>query len=102
VDEPNFSWTDASTSTGSGFSYSFYLSANSCSGNCTIWQIPGQNSNTNGFASSITSITWGTDPTGGGSTPSVGSLTTGDQYNWSITVQDSNGNQAQTSTSFIP
>ena len=102
-DEPNFSWTDSARSMGSDFSYSFYLSQNNCtSGNCNIWQIPGQNSSSNGFSSSITSITWGTDPTGGGSTPSVGGLTTGDSYFWTITVQDNNGNQAQTSVNYTP
>jgi hypothetical protein len=101
-DQPNFSWTDSSSSTGSNFFYQFYLSQNSnCTGNCTIWQIPGQNSNSNGFSSSITSLTWGTDPTGGGSTPS-GSLSPSNQYYWSIRVQDSNGDSATTSTSYTP
>lgn len=100
---PTFAWTDSASSTGSNFFYQFYLSqSTNCTSNCTIWQIPGNNSNSNGFSSSTTSLTWGTDPTGGGSTPSVGSLTTGDQYYWSIRVQDSNGNSATTSTSYTP
>ena len=97
---PNFSWTDSTNAQGDGFYYSFslYQSSGTCpSNNCAIWLIPGENSNTNGFSSSITSLTWGTDPTGGGNTPSVGSLSSGDTYNWTISVQDSNGNQAQTS-----
>ncbi len=101
-DQPNFSWTDATSSTLSTDLYSFYLSqSTNCNGNCTIWQIPGQNSNSSGFSSSITSLTWGTDPTGGGSTP-TGSLSPSNQYSWSIYVQDSNGNQAQASTSYTP
>ncbi len=100
---PTFTWTDSASSMGANFSYSFYINQNTgCSGNCNIWQIPGNNSKSNGFASTITSITWGTDPTGGGSTPSVGSLTTGDTYNWSIQVQDSNNNSAQTSVWYQP
>jgi hypothetical protein len=102
---PTFTWTDSSSSTGSDFNYSFYLSDNSsCSGNCTIWQIPGQNSKSNGFSSSILSITWGIDPTGDTSnvpSPDV-PLTTGDVYNWQIQVQDPNGNQAQTNVWYQP
>jgi hypothetical protein len=97
---PNFSWTDSANAMGSGFNYSFYINqqSGSCSGNCTIWQIPGNNSNSNGFSSSTTSLTWGTDPTGGGSLPN-GSLNSADDYSWTISVQDSNGNQAQSSVS---
>jgi hypothetical protein len=102
TDEPNFSWTDSASSMGSNFSYSFYLQQNNCtSGNCNIWQIPGQNSSSNGFSSSITSLTWGMDPTGGNSLP-TGSLSSSDTYSWTIQVQDSNGNQAQTSTGYTP
>ena len=97
---PDFSWTDSANATGNGFYYSFYLNQQSgtCPGNnCTIWEIPGQNSKSNGFSSSITSLTWGSDPTGGGSTPN-GSLSSANNYSWSISVQDSNGNQAQSPT----
>jgi hypothetical protein len=94
---PTFTWTDPVG--GSAYVYSFYLSDSN--GN-TIWQIPGNNSNSNGFTSSTTSITWGIDPTGGGSTPVGGSLSGGAQYNWSISIQDSNGNQAQSSVYYIP
>lgn len=94
---PTFTWTDPVG--GSTYVYSFYLSDGN--GN-TIWQIPGNNSKSNGFPSSTTSITWGTDPTGGGSTPAVGSLSSGAQYNWSITIQDSNGNQAYATVYYIP
>jgi len=100
---PTFTWTDSSSATGSDFNYSFYLSdQTTCSGNCTIWQIPGNNSKANGFPSSITSITWGIDPTDSTNTPSVGSLTSGDVYGWSVWVQDPNGNEAQTNVWYQP
>ncbi len=104
---PNFTWTFPSNP--SNYTYSFYLQQNNCSGNCTIWQIPGQNSNLNGFTYAQTQtgattgqITWGTDPTGATNAPSVGTLTTGATYYWSISVQDANSNQAQTSVSYVP
>ena len=99
---PTFTWTDPASATGSNFYYSFYIASNGVLGQLHIWDIPGNNSKSNGFSSSITSITWGTDPTGGGSTPSVGSLTTGDVYNWSIQVQDPNGNAATTGVWYQP
>jgi Putative Ig domain len=100
--EPNFTWTFPANPT--DYTYQFYLSqSGACIGNCTIWQIPGQNSNSNGFTYGQTEIgattgqiTWGTDPTGGGSTPS-GSLNASGDYYWQFTVQDNNGNQAQSS-----
>lgn len=99
---PNFTWTFPANPT--NYTYQFNLSQESgCSGSCTIWQIPGQNSNSNGFTftetetgASTGQLTWGVDPTGGGSTP-TGSLNSADDYYWQITVQDSNGNQAQSS-----
>ena len=94
---PTFSWTDPSSA--SSYTYQFYLSNNN--GN-TIWQIPGNNSNSSSFSSSITSITWGTDPTSSNNSPIVPSLTSGTTYNWQITAQDSNGNQAVTGVYFIP
>ena len=94
---PTFTWTDPSNA--SNYTYHFQLS--DANGN-TIWQIPGDHSNSNGIDSSITSIAWGTDPTGGGSTASVSSLTTGLTYQWQIQVQDSNGNTATQSVSFKP
>jgi hypothetical protein len=105
---PNFTWTFPANP--SNYTYSFYLSQNTgCSGNCTIWQIPGQNSNSNGFTYAQTQtgattgqITWGTDPTGASNPPSVSALTTGATYGWSISVQDANGNQAQASVNYTP
>ena len=98
---PTFTWTDSSSATGSVFNYSFYMNqATPC---CyAIWQIPGQNSKANGFSSSITSITWGIDPTDSSNTPSVGSLTPGYAYQWQIYVNDLNGNQATTTVWYQP
>jgi len=101
---PNFTWTFPANP--SDYTYSFYLSQSNCSGSCpTIWQIPGQNSNSNGFTYAETEtgaatgqITWGMDPTGGGSVP-TSSLNSEEDYTWTITVEDSNGNQAQSSAS---
>jgi hypothetical protein len=94
---PTFTWTDPANA--ANYVYQFDLSDSS--GN-TIWQIPGNGSKSNGFSSSVTSITWGTDPTGGGSTPSVSSLTTGTSYQWQIQVGDDNGNEATTQVVYQP
>ena len=94
---PTFTWTDPANA--SSYTYQFYLSDNN--GN-TVWQIPGTNSSSYGFSSSFTSITWGTDPTGSNNPPSVGSLTSGTTYNWQLSVQDANDNQASTVMYFIP
>src|SRR5205807_2301360 len=94
---PTFTWTDPINAS----SYTYQFNMNDSNGN-TIWQIPGSNSNSNGFTSSTTSITWGTDPTGGGSTPSIGSLTLGTNYSWQIQVQDNNGNSAVTQVQYQP
>jgi hypothetical protein len=106
-DQPAFTWTDPTLTNPSNYFYSFDLSQQSgtCpSNNCNIWQIPGQNSNGNGFSNSITSLTWNTDPTGGGSLPSVSSLASGTTYNWSIQVYDSSNypsNEAQATVYFV-
>jgi large repetitive protein len=94
---PTFTWIDPANAS----DYVYQFNMNDTNGN-TIWQIPGNNSNSNGFSSSITSITWGTDPTGGGSTPSISSLVSGTTYQWQIQVQDSNGNQATTQVTYQP
>jgi hypothetical protein len=93
-----FTWTDSSNSTGSNVYYYFYLfqvTGKCPSGDCLIWVIPS-------FTSSIQSIIWGIDPTNSSNTPSVSSLTSGDMYEWLITVVDSSGNQASTSTLYMP
>ncbi len=95
---PTFTWTYPSAA--SSYIYSFYVC---CGTNGNIWQIPGNNSNTNGFTNSQIpgSLTWGTDPTDSNNTPSTG-LTTGTTYDWSIQSQDTNGNSAQNSVWYQP
>ena len=102
---PTFTWTAPSYLFSGGYTYQFQLTDSTT--NTTIWQIPSQNSKSNGISSSITSITWGADPTGANNPPMLNgqplsSLTSGDTYNWTITVQDSNGNTAQMQTSLTP
>jgi len=99
---PTFTWTYPASA--SSYTYSFYLC---CSSNGNIWQIPGNNSNSNGFTSAqipAASIPWSTttDPTGATNPPTVTNLTNSTTYNWSIQVQDSNGNQAQTQVNYTP
>ncbi len=97
---PNFSWSDLFANP-SNYTYQFWLCcSNNNNGNNTIWQIPGNNSNSNGFSSSITSLTWGIDPTNSGNTPSVSSLSGSTNYSWQIAASDINGNSAQVQVSF--
>jgi hypothetical protein len=99
---PTLTWTYPAGSSTANYVYSFYLSDNN--GN-TIWQIPRNNSNVNGFTYAqdpTGSLTWGTDPIPGDNSTPTGSLNTTTQYNWQIQVQDSNGNSAQTSTYYLP
>jgi len=96
---PTFTWTYPVVNP-SYYIYQFYIC---CDGNNTIWQIPGNNANINGFPSTVTQIVWGTDPTGDtGNTPSESSLNSGTYYSWQLETQDSNGNQAQTSVNYTP
>jgi hypothetical protein len=97
---PTFTWTYPANA--GDYIYSFYLSGP----NGTIWQIPSNNSNFNGFTSAQVpmpaGITWGTDPIESGNPPSVTDLTSGDNYQWQIQVNDSAGNQALTTVYYIP
>jgi hypothetical protein len=72
----------------------------------TVWQIPGNNSNSNGFTNTQipmpAGLVYGTDPTDSTNTPAYSTLTSGIIYNWSIQAKDSNGNSAQISTYFTP
>ena len=65
-----------------------------------IWQIPGNNSNSNGFSSSITSITWDVDPTNSGDLPSESCLNGSSTYYWQIQASDTNGDSAQVQVNF--
>ena len=99
---PTFSWTYPTGASSANYVYTFYLSDNN--GN-TIWQIPGNNSNANGFTyaqDSAGTLTWGTDPIPGDNSSPSGNLNTSTQYSWQIQVQDSNGNQAGTQTWYQP
>jgi hypothetical protein len=92
---PNFSWTDPANPT--NYLYQFQLMDNNYS---TIWQIPGNHSNSNGFSSSILALTWNFDPTGNNDLPSVSSLNSLTTYQWSIQATDLYGNSAQVQQSF--
>jgi hypothetical protein len=110
ADTPTFTWTNP-TNPGN-YTYQFQLSLQNGG---PIWQIPGNNSKVNGFSSSLStfSLAWPTnscsnnnwsgsysDPDGDNNPPSVCSLSSGTQYQWTVNVQDSNGNSAQMQTSF--
>ena len=92
---PNFSWTDPANA--SNYAYQFQLQDSNYN---SIWRIPGNNSRSDGFSNSITSIAWGTDPTGGNSTPTASSLNSLTTYQWSIQATDANGNSTQEMVSF--
>ena len=92
---PTFTWTDPVCGACSTYTYLFYLS----SPTATIWSVPGSG---NGLAPGTNSITWAVDPTNSSNTPSVGSLTVGTSYSWSVTVQDSNYNQAIETVTYQP
>jgi hypothetical protein len=89
---PSFTWTVPQVDSSDIFS--FYLADNNGS---TVWQIPGANSNSIGFTSSVTSLGWGIDPTDANNDLAPGfGLTDKAVYGWQIQAQDSNGNQALT------
>jgi len=96
--QPNFLWVDPANP--GDYTYSFSLSDSN--GNI-LWQIPSSASKERDMGSSITQITWGTDPTGNTSNkPTVTSLTSGKVYTWSIQLVDSDGNTSTTQVSFQP
>jgi Putative Ig domain len=98
---PTFTWNYPANA--GNYTYQFYMQQNNGG---TIWQIPGNNSNSNGFTNTQipmpAGLVYGTDPTDNTNTPQYSSLTSGLQYNWSIQAQDSNGNSASVSTYFTP
>ena len=96
---PTFSWGyPSSVNSTDVFSFGLYNTSN----NSNIWYIPGNNSNLNGLPTSLTSISWGVDPSDSTNVPSVSSLTTGTTYDWYISVTDSNGNQAWNWMYYVP
>jgi hypothetical protein len=60
-----------------------------------FWSYYG-NGNGNGLPSTQTSVLFNTD----GTASPTASLTSGGTYNWSVTIQDNNGNSAQFTTSY--
>jgi hypothetical protein len=111
--QPTFTWTWPTAGlTSNTYYYQFQLGPSSCNGSCNdVWDIPNNSGNSNGFTyaqdllnasggtASLGQLLWNVDPSASNSSPS-GSLTPGDSYNWSIKVQDSNNNKAQSSTFF--
>jgi hypothetical protein len=95
TDTPSFSWTDPANA--SNYTYQFDLN-DSYDGH-SIWRIPGNSSKSSGLTSSTTSLTWGNDPTDSTNKPSS-ALYSGQPYNWTITVVDSNNNSATTQMNF--
>jgi hypothetical protein len=85
----------------SSYTYQFWFC---CYLNSNIWQIPGSNSNSNGFTNTQIpgTLTWGADPTNSANLPTVNSLTPGMQYNWQIQTQDANGDSASNTVWFQP
>ena len=94
---PTLTWTDPLNA--SNYTYTFNMNDSTGS---TVWQIPGNNSKSNGLTSATTSLTWGVDPTDSTNTPTPATLSTSTTYNWQIQVQDSNGNSAVTQVQFQP
>ncbi|MDR3745797.1 MAG: putative Ig domain-containing protein [Acidobacteriaceae bacterium] len=102
---PTFSWTYPTNA--SNYTYQFWVC---CSSNSTIWDIPGNNSNTKGFTSSqvpvpagIPWITSGNDILGeSGNLPTISALSTATTYTWTIQTIDSNNNYVQNTVSYEP
>ncbi len=96
-DTPSFDWTYPSSA--GSYTYQFSLC---CGNNGNVWNIPGNNSKSNGFTNSqITPpLVWGVDPTDGTNLPSPSTLSAGNYYDWSLQASDANGNTAQTSLNF--
>jgi hypothetical protein len=96
-DTPNFDWTYPA----SAGSYTYQFSV-CCGNNGSVWNIPANNSNSNGFSSSqITPpLLWDKDPTNQNNLASPSSLSVGAYYSWSLQAKDSNGNSAQAQMNF--
>ena len=96
---PTFTWSYPANP--SSYTYQFWFC---CYLNSNIWQIPGSNSNSNGFTNTQIpgTLTWGADPTNSSNLPTVNSLTSGTQYNWQIQTQDANGDSALNTVWYQP
>jgi len=97
ITQPTFSWTDPLNAS----SYTYRFTLNNPTGG-SLWQVPGNNSKLDGLPSTVTSLVWGVDPTDNTNAPSVPNLTPGTTYQWSVQVQDSDGNSAQQQVNYKP
>lgn len=86
---PLFGWTVPTSPPAVTYTYSVYVSA--ASGGGTMWETD------NRLPSSTTSVLYNAD-----NTASSASLTPGTLYNWQVTVQDANGNEATRQTTYTP
>lgn len=85
---PTLSWADPANA--SSYNYDFSLSS---------WSIPGNGWGT--FSSSIDSVTWGVDPTGGNDLPTF-SLSSGGSYEWDVRAVDSDNNASEVEVGYYP
>jgi len=104
---PTFSWSAPSVPPAGGYTYQFQLRDPN---NGQIWQVPGNNNDSKDNSSfTATSLVFGVDPTNNQNVPVIPNTTTPmtaltvcTEYQWTVTVQDNNGNQAQMQMSFTP
>jgi hypothetical protein len=89
---PNFAWIDPANA--SSYDYTFDLNGG------VNWAIPIAGWGT--FSSSIDTIAWNIDPTGGTDLPSASSLASGTAYNWGVNARDSSGNTSSLSVGYYP
>lgn len=90
---PTFTWTASTCST---CTYSLLVDVGTGG---RVWYVPNSG---NGLPPGTNSVTWAVDPTDPTNLPNPGSLSTGTTYSWSVTVQDSNYNQATSTVSYQP
>jgi hypothetical protein len=93
---PTFAWTDPANA--GSYGYTFSLTGTYPES----WVIPANGAYPATFPSSIDSITWGVDPTGGSSTPAAPSLTSGGDYSWNVSTGDSDGNYSFLTVWYYP
>jgi hypothetical protein len=82
-------------------SYTYSVNLYSVSGpNNVNWNYSGGH-NSNGISSGTTNVMFNTDNSATSNGSSISSLPTTTTYNWSVTVQDANGNSAQETTAYV-
>ena len=97
---PTFSWSYPANA--GNYIYQFSLC---CYNGNDIWDIPGNNSNADGFpVRYVDSVDYLGERCDGSpnNLPTVPSLTPGTTYSWTIRLKDSNGNAAQTEVQYTP